>query len=216
MAAGVVTGAFPALKLTIGPANGTADRPVSHPGTRMRALRLILSILLLAGAAAGSAAADSMRYLSFDASSESARWRTGDVTLAIRRSLMGARRIDVLFRRKGSDLPLLPSDAPFQVAAIAPLIGDHDADGVRLYSVDPKAGAKFMPIACEGLTQKAWVAISEPRPYKPLAIWVFRWDEAARAPVLCVAMDYRFRGEWKMPPAANRAREESPYYRSAN
>lgn len=182
----------------------------------MRALRLTLSILLLAGTAAGSAAADSMRYLSFDAASESARWRTGDVTLAIRKGLLFSRRIDVLFRRKGSDLPLLPSDAPFTEAAIAPLIGDHDASAVKLYSVDPVAGAKFMPIACEGVAQKAWVAISEPRPYKPLAIWVFRWDETARAPVLCVAMDYRFRGEWKMPPAANRSVEENPYYRSAN
>lgn len=182
----------------------------------MRALRLILSILLLAGAAAGSAAADSMRYLSFDAASESARWRTGDVTLAIRKGILSSRRIDVLFRRKGADLPLLPSDAPFTETTIAPLIGGHDASRVRLYAVEPKAGAKFMPIACEGLAEKAWVAISEPRPYQPLAIWVFRWDARTQAPVLCVAMDYRFRGEWKLPPSANRSAEESPYFRRAN
>ena len=72
-----------------------------------------------------------------------------------------------------------------------------------------------MPIACEGLTQKAWVVISNPRPYKPLTIWVVRWDETASAPVVCVAMDYRFRGEWQMPPAANRSVEESPYFRKA-
>lgn len=180
----------------------------------MRALRLIVS-LLLATAAAGSATADSVRYLSFDANSESARWRTGDVTVAIRRSLL-TRRVDMLFRRRGSDLPLLPSDAPFEVNAIRALIGDHDPDGVRLYSVEPRAGAKFMPIACEGLAQKAWIAISEPRPYRPLAIWVVRWDEQARRPVLCVAMDYRFRGEWTMPPTPNRSAEESPFYRSAS
>lgn len=180
----------------------------------MRALRLILSLLLLAGAAA-PAAADTMRYLSFDAASESARWRTGDVTVAIRKKFL-SQRIDVLFRRKGSDLPLQESDAPFDVAALRAILGDHDPEDVRLYSIDPQKGAKFMPIACEGVAQKAWMAISTPRPYKPLSIWVVRWDEQARAPVLCVAMDYRFRGEWKMPPAPNRAVEESPYYRGAN
>lgn len=180
----------------------------------MRALRLIL-MLLLFGATASSAAADTMRYLSFDAAGEHARWRTGDVTLAIRKGIL-SQRIDVLYRRKGSDLPLLPPDAPFDVSALRGLIGDHDINDVRLYAVDPAKGAKFMPIACEGLAQKAWIAISNPRPYKPLWIWVVRWDAEAKAAKLCVAMDYRFRGEWKMPPQPNRAVEESPYFRSAN
>lgn len=180
----------------------------------MRALRLIL-VLLLFGTAAGSAAADTMRYLSFDAVSEHARWRTGDVTLAIRKGLL-SQRIDVLYRRKGSDLPLLPSDAPFDVTGLRGVIGDRNLDDVRLYSIDPAKGAKFMPIACEGVTQKAWVAISNPRPYRPLSIWVVRWDAEAKAPKLCVTLDYRFRGEWKMPPQPNRAVEESPYFRGAN
>lgn len=180
----------------------------------MRALRLFI-LTLLAATLAGSAVADSMIYLSFDAESESARWRTGDVTLAIRKGLV-SRKIDVLFRRKGADLPLIASDAPFDVNAITPLLDTgRKAEDVRLYSVEARAGAKFMPIACSGLSQKAWVAISTPRPYKPLKIWVVRWDEAAARPALCVEMDYRFRGEWKMPPAANRAAQESPYYSSA-
>ena len=179
----------------------------------MRALRLILCLVLVAAAA--PAAADTMRYLSFDAASESARWRTGDITLAIRKGIL-SQRIDVVFRRKGSDLPLLPSDAPFDVAGLRGIIGDVDPGDVRLYAIDPRKGARFMPIACEGVAQKAWMAVSNPRPYKPLSIWVVRWDEQARAPVLCVAMDYRFRGEWKMPPAPNRSAEESPYYRNAN
>lgn len=176
----------------------------------MRPLRLIVLIALTVSLA-GAAAADSMRYLSFDAESASARWRTGDVTLAIRKGLI-SRKIDVLFRRKGADLPLNPPDAPFEVAALQPLLGDHDAGDVRLYSVDPQAGARFMPIACEGLAEKAWVAISTPRPYKPLTIWVVRWDAAAAKPVLCVEMDYRFRGEWAMPPTPNRSAQESPFY----
>lgn len=179
----------------------------------MRALRLFL-LSLLAATLAGSAVADSMVYLSFDAEGDAARWRTGDVTLAIRKGLV-SRKIDVLFRRKGADLPLIPSDAPFAVEALAPLLGERDPGDVRLYSVEPRAGAKFMPIACSGLAQKAWIVISNPRPYKPLKIWVVRWDEAASAPALCVEMDYRFRGEWKMPPAANRAAEESAYYNNA-
>ena len=184
----------------------------------MRALRLILSLLLIAAAAvaaAAPAAADTMRYLSFDAASESARWRTGDVTLAIRKGIL-SQRIDIVFRRKGSDLPLLPSDAPFEVAALRGIIGENDPDDVRLYAIDPAKGAKFMPIACEGVAQKAWIAISSPRPYKPLSIWVVRWDPRAKAPALCVALDYRFRGEWKMPPTPNRSAEESPYYRNAS
>lgn len=176
----------------------------------MRPLRLIVLIALTVSLA-GAAAADSMRYLSFDAESASARWRTGDVTIAIRKGLI-SRKIDVLFRRKGADLPLNPPDAPFEVAALQPLLGDHDAGDVRLYSVDPQAGARFMPIACEGLAEKAWVAISTPRPYKPLTIWVVRWDATVAKPVLCVEMDYRFRGEWAMPPTPNRSAQESPFY----
>jgi hypothetical protein len=179
----------------------------------MRALRLLI-LSLLAATLAGSAVADSMVYLSFDAESESARWRTGDVTLAIRKGLVN-KRIDTLFRRKGADLPLIASDAPFDVRAIAPLLDGRNPDDVRLYSVEARAGAKFMPIACSGLSQKAWIAISTPRPYKPLRIWVVRWDEATARPALCVAMDYRYRGEWKFPPSANRAAESSAYYDNA-
>ena len=180
----------------------------------MRALRLFLTLLVIS-AAASSAAADTMRYLSFDAATEQSRWRTGDITLAIRKGLL-SQRIDVVFRRKGSDLPLLASDAPFDVNALGAILGDRDPGDVRLYTIDPVKGAKFMPIACEGRQTKAWMAISNPRPYKPLTIWVVRWDERAKAPALCVALDYRFRGEWKMPPAPNRSAEESPYYRSGN
>ena len=176
----------------------------------MRPLRLLVLIAMTASLA-GAATADSMRYYSFDAESASARWRTGDVTIAIRKSLI-SRKIDVLFRRKGADLPLNPPDAPFEVAALQPLLGDRSVDDVRLYSVDPQAGARFMPIACEGLAEKAWIAISTPRPYKPLTIWVVRWDAAAAKPVLCVEMDYRFRGEWTMPPAPNRAAQEAPFF----
>jgi hypothetical protein len=179
----------------------------------MRVLRLLV-LSLLAATLAGSAVADSMVYLSFDAESESARWRTGDVTLAIRKGLVN-KRIDTLFRRKGSDLPLIAPDAPFGVDAIVPLLDGRDPGDVRLYSVEPRAGAKFMPIACSGLSQKAWIAISTPRPYKPLKIWVVRWDEATAKPALCVEMDYRYRGEWKFPPRANRAAEASPYYDNA-
>lgn len=179
----------------------------------MRPFRLI-ALIALTASLAGAAAADSMRYLSFDAESESARWRTGDVTLAIRKGLL-SRRVDVLYRRKGSDLPLEESDAPFDIDALRPMLGAHDPEDVRLYAVDPQAGARFMPIACSGLAEKAWVAISTPRPYKPLTIWVVRWDAAASAPVLCVEMDYRYRGEWTMPPAANRAAQESPFYNQA-
>ena len=54
-------------------------------------------------------------------------------------------RIDTLFRRKGSDLPLLPSDAPFQPAALAPLIGDAAAADVRLYAVEPRPAPSSCP-----------------------------------------------------------------------
>lgn len=176
----------------------------------MRPLRLTVAAALLA-VTAGSAAADSMRYLSFEASTEAAQWRTGDVTLAIRKNLL-SKRIDVLFRRRGSDLPLLPSDAPFDVYALQPLLVKHDPDNYRLYAIDKEAGSKFTGFACEGKADRAWLAISEPRPYRPLSIYVVRWDAEAKAPAVCVAMDYRFRGEWKMPPSSNRSAQENPYY----
>ncbi len=171
----------------------------------MRPFRLIV-LMLAAASLAGAAHAASMRYLSYDADSESAKWRTGDVTLSIRKSLL-SRRVDILFRRKGSDLPLHASDAPFSEYDLRPLLGEADPGDVRLYTVDPKAGAKFTGFACEGKAEKSWVAISTPRPYRPLSIWVVRWDAETRAPALCVAMDYRYRGEWNFPPRPNRAAE---------
>lgn len=181
----------------------------------MRPFRLILPAALALLAVAGTAAADSMRYLSYEARSEAAQWRTGDVTLAIRKGVI-SRKIDVLFRRKGSDLPLLASDAPFDVYALKPLLAaDADPGDFRLYAVDKDAGAKFTGFACEGKADKAWVAISTPKPYQPLSIHVVRWDGETRAPALCVSMDYRFRGEWKMPPAPNRSPQENPYYNKA-
>ncbi|MBX7249852.1 MAG: hypothetical protein K1X35_12520 [Caulobacteraceae bacterium] len=179
----------------------------------MRPFRLIV-LSLIAAACAGAAVADSMMYLAFDAEGDAARWRTGDVTLAIRKGLL-SRRVDMLFRRKGSDLPLLKSDAPFEARALGPILGGADPEDIRLYSVDPRAGAKFMPIACSGVTEKAWVAMTEPRPYHPLKIWVVRWDAAKARPALCVEMDYRYRGQWQFPPRPNRAAEESPYFSQA-
>lgn len=176
----------------------------------MRPLRLIIAAALIA-AAAGSAAADSMRYLSFEASTEASKWRTGDVTLAIRKQLL-SRKVDVLFRRKGSDLPLHESDAPFSVYDLQPLLTKRDPDNYRLYAVDEEAGAKFTGFACEGKAERSWLAISEPRPYRPLSIYVVRWDDQAKAPAVCVALDYRFRGEWKMPPFSNRSAQENPYF----
>ena len=178
----------------------------------MRALRLIAPLLLVLSVAS-AAAADSMRYLTYEAADEHAKWRTGDVTLAIRKGII-SRRIDTLFRRKGSDLPLLPSDAPFDEFALRGIIGDRDPATVRLYAVDPQKGAKFMPIACEGKAEKAWVALTTPKPYKPLHLWVVRWDAQARQPALCVTMTYRYRGEWALPPAPNRAAQEAPYSRT--
>ena len=175
----------------------------------MRLLRLAAPVLLMVSLSS-AALADSMRYFSFDADSDSAKWRTGDITLAMRKGII-SRRIDVLFRRKGSDLPLLPSDAPFGTEALKPILRGYDTDKVRLYAVEAAAGSKFMPMACQGATQKAWIAISNPKPYKKLFLWVVRWDEQTRAPALCVEMHYRYRGEWQFPPTPNRAAEEAPY-----
>lgn len=179
----------------------------------MRLLRLVAPVLLMVGLSS-AALADSMRYFSYDADSDSAKWRTGDVTIALRKGIL-SRRIDVLFRRKGSDLPLTPSDAPFQVSDMREILRGYDPDGVKLYGVEPKAGSKFMPMACQGKADKAWIAVSNPKPYKKLFVWVVRWDDQAKKPALCVEMHYRFRGEWQFPPTPNRAAEEAPYASNA-
>ena len=157
-------------------------------------------------AAAAPAYAASMRYLAYEASTEASQWRTGDVTLAIRKGVIN-RRIDTFFRRKGSDLPLTASDAPFNEYALGHILGDRDPGSVRLYGIEAKAAERFTGFACEGKAEKAWLAVSTPKPYKPLQVWVVRWDAEARAPALCVALDYRFRGEWQFPPRPNSAAE---------
>lgn len=168
----------------------------------------VLSLLAAFGvvALATPAAADT-RYFSYEASGQAARHRTGDVTLEVRTPMLffGSTRVRSLWRRRGSDLPLGGPVDVFRREAVAALIGGS-ADGVTVYPVQEEAGRGFSQGACDG-APRSWVAMAEPRAYRPLRLWVLRQGQGGQ-PELCETLDYTWRAEWVV--SADGTRPENP------
>lgn len=171
-----------------------------------RSCSLLLGATLAASVLAAPAAADT-RFFSYEASGPVSRHRTGDVTLEVRTPMLffGSTRVRSLWRRRGSDLPLGGPVDVFRREAVAALIGGS-ADGVLIYPVEQEAGRGFSQGACNGAT-RSWVALGEPRAYRPLRLWVLRQGDGGQ-PELCETLDYTWRAEWVTP--RDGARPEDP------
>lgn len=159
----------------------------------------LAGVLALTSPAAASAAE---RWFAYEADGASARHRTGDLTVAVSRSLFGGARPSRLFRRRGADLPLTRDDRTFGASA-GPIAGA----GASVYAVDEAAGRGFAQGACAG-APRAWIAMSAPRPYQPLQMHVLKADPVTRAPVLCETLSYRWRAEWDVPDRTRLPRED--------
>lgn len=163
----------------------------------MNRTALTILVFSVVATAAGPAAAGT-RWFAYQAEGQTTRYRTGDVTLELRTPMLfGASRVVSLWRRRGSDLPLDGPSGQFRPDQIAAAVGGS-AEGLTLYPINQEAGRGFSQGSCVGAT-RAWVAMPEPRPYRPLRIHVLR-QGASGAPELCETLEYSWRAEWTLPP----------------
>ncbi len=156
-----------------------------------------IGALSAASALAGAAVAADLRYFAYEPDSDSAKFRTQDLILVVKPGLI-SQRVLKLYRRRGTDLPLKSTDGSVGGARVGDAVPSDQAEGLRVYAVDPQDGAGFAKGACKG-AERAWVAFRPAKPYEPLRVFVLRYDAESRKAQLCETLDYRWRGEWKLP-----------------
>jgi hypothetical protein len=164
--------------------------------------------IVSAGLMAGGAQAKDFKFFAYDADNAAAKHRSADITLVVRKSFMSSRVIK-LYRKRGKDLDLERPDATFSLRQLASALAESE-DAVldlRLYAIDTKDGEGFAAGACDGAT-RAWVAVKPVKAYQPMRIYVLKYDEATKSPGLCETLEYRWRGEWRLPPGTNTSRFE--------
>jgi hypothetical protein len=154
---------------------------------------------------AGSAQARE-RYFTYEPDSDSARYRSDEITLAVRQDLLG-RRVEKLFRTRGKALTLGKPEGAFSGGQLGKLLKGEDVSGLQLYAVDVKDGEGFARGACKG-ADRAWVAFTAVKPDQDLHIYVLKRDPQTKAPELCETLAYRYRAEWQLPDGPSLARME--------
>lgn len=156
------------------------------------------AVVLIAGAfavLAATAASARERYFAYEPDSDAARYRSGDITVTLRVGLMGATAVK-LYRERGADLGLAKPGGQFSQHDAERAIGEGGE--LQLFAVDAKDGEGFAHGACKGAA-RAWIAFRSIHAYEPLRIYVLKYDDAAKAPELCETLDYRWRGEFRLP-----------------
>lgn len=172
----------------------------------MKRLGLAVIAALAVMAASGAAEAARLHYYTYEPNSDSARYRSQEITLIVQAGMWGS-RVRRLYRTRGHDMALGRPDGVFSEGQLHRLLADEDVRGLQLYSVDTKDGEGFAHGACKG-ADRAWVAFTPVRPYHDLRIYVLKYDAETKAPAVCETLDYRWRAEWQLPDRGNLARME--------
>lgn len=148
--------------------------------------------------ATGPARAAQQRYYNYEPDSFAARYRTQDVTLAIQPGLLSSRVVR-LYRKRAAPFTLHAAGPGFDAAELKPVLPEDAASGsLSVYAVDDKEGAPFARGSCKG-AERAWIAMTPPRAYRDLTIYVLTRDPGTRGPRLCETLAYRWRAEWLLP-----------------
>ena len=158
--------------------------------------------LLLAAAllAATPAAAADKRMVSYDATSPSARSLTGaGLTFVFTKSFFRTRVLAVRATAVPVGVLVEPSGDGAINRKLDALMGAEAGTG-SLYAI--KAGKEqgdvMVQAFCPGST-RGWLAIGSIAHARPLKVHAFGDDPATGEVRLCSAMDFDFRGEWRMP-----------------
>jgi len=161
----------------------------------------ILAALALTFLAAAPAQAADRRMVTYDSISPDARRLTGaGLTFVFTKPMLRSARILAV---RATAVPVgvvvKPSADRDINGRLDALMGAEGRTGA-LYQIDPaeQQGAVMVQAFCPGSTT-GWLAIGAIAHAQPLRVHAFGDDPATGEPRLCAAMDFAYRGEWRMP-----------------
>lgn len=161
--------------------------------------RIFLSVAALALLSAPPAGAAEKGMVSYDADSAKARELTGEgLTFSFVKSLLHTRVTAV----RATAVPVGVVVEPLNDGRIAgklDRLAGRDAKLGTLYAINDAQDAQVMIQAfCPG-SKTGWLSIGPIQHAQPLKVLAFGDDPGTGEPKLCAAMDFQFRGEWRMP-----------------
>jgi hypothetical protein len=160
----------------------------------------VFSAAALAFLAVAPAQAAEKRMVTYDAISPDARKLTGaGLTFVFTKRMLRTRILAVHATAVPVGVVVKPSGDGTTNRKLDALMGE-DARTGTLYQIDPaeKQGAVMVQAFCPG-SKSGWLAISAISHAQPLKVHAFGDDPATGEPRLCAAMDFAYRGEWRMP-----------------
>ena len=141
-----------------------------------------------------------VRYLAFDADDRTTQSLTRGITLEVERGLFGATRVRGLFStsNRGS-----ATFRPASVGGIKDVLPADSREG-SVYAIAPEGdGAALSRALCPG-SQEAWLVVGRVRSGHPVILHaVGHWPDGKKRH--CVALNYRYRGEWASLPSTQGA-----------
>lgn len=161
----------------------------------MKTIAPALAVLTLLSAAAPARA--ETRFLAYDAADRVTQAMTRGVTLEIRRGLLGGVSVRRIISTSARGSARIDYGGPDNVRRALP----EGSDEATVYTIPTEGDGRGLSRAlCPGSDQ-AFLVLGRVRAGRPLTVHaVGRWaDGAVRH---CVKLEYNYRGEWALPPAA--------------
>ena len=167
---------------------------------------ILISVLLVASAAAGTAAADT-RFLAFDARDRTTQALTRGVTLEVERGLFGAVAVRNLFSSSSRGSARFERGGPDAVRrALPPGAGESGVYAI----VQEGDGRGLARALCPG-SDEVWVVIGRVKAGRSMTMQaVGRWSDGQYRH--CVQLNYDYRGEWATQQGAGPARDAPVAY----
>ena len=162
----------------------------------------ILTLAIVALAAAASADAAALRIFSYDPADSDTRHAAGAVTFEFNQRLMFTTVLRILATEGQASADLKPAkEEALGRGGLSALIG-AGAPERDLYEVLPTGDGPAMVAAfCPG-ARRAWMAIGRLRENRDLRVFVLGDSPAGGPAHLCRTLAFNFHGEWRLPPGA--------------
>jgi len=143
--------------------------------------------------------------VSYDAESPKARELTGEgLTFSYVKGLLHTRITAVRATAVPVGVVIKPLDDG-RIAGKLDRLAGEDARLGTLYQIADAQDAQVMIQAlCPG-SKTGWLSIGPIQHARPLKVLAFGDDPGTGEPKLCAAMDFQFRGEWRLPDGLNHA-----------
>ncbi len=161
-------------------------------------MKKVLLAALMSLIAAGPALAD-VRLWAFDAADRVTRALTQGLTFEVRRGLFGAVSVEKIYATTSRGSAEVRWGGPPETLKVLPA-GATERD---VYEIVSQGEGRGLVRALCPSADAAWLVMGRVRAGRPLTMHaVGRWQDGVYRH--CVALSYRFRGEWAAPPE-NRA-----------